>query len=56
MLASELIKKLNEIIESEGDKDIVFETNRHKYSGLKLIYSKDDDKIIMPLSGKAEVE
>ena len=56
MLASELIKKLNEIIESEGDKEIIFETNRHKYSGLKIIYSKDDDKIIMPLSGKVDIE
>lgn len=55
MLASELIKSLEEIIETNGDKEIIFETNRHQYSSIKPIYKTENDKIIMPLHGKSNL-
>ena len=56
MLASELIKALENIIMVEGDKELVFETNRHKYSSIKPIYRNSDNKIIMPLYGKTDLK
>lgn len=56
MLASELIKALENIIKTEGDKELVFETNRHKYSSIKPIYNNLDNKIIMPLHGKTDIK
>lgn len=56
MLASELIKALENIIKTEGDKELVFETNRHKYSSIKPVYKTENDKIIMPLHGKTDLK
>lgn len=50
MKASELIKKLEEEIQKNGDKDLVFAANKHSYNGAQIV--SGETSITLALFGK----
>ena len=52
MKATELIKALQEEVNSKGDKEIVIAANRHSYRNVKLVTK--DDKTTLALFDKVQ--
>lgn len=54
MKVSEQISELQTILEASGDKEIVYESNRHRYDGAKIV--EHNNQVILSMFGKTEIK